>query len=132
MLDWTNYPNFSEEEFKCKHSGECFMDEKTLEKAQKLRNLYGKPMRITSGYRSSNHPVEIKRKESGRIGPHTTGKAFDTAVMGSEAHQFLKVAQEIGFTGIGVQQKGNKRFIHLDTIKKDEYENIPRPWIWSY
>ena len=132
MMDWSKYENFSEEEFKCRHCGECHMDEDTMSKAQLLRTLYGKPMKITSGYRCSEHPVEAKRAAAGRIGPHTTGKAFDTAVSGRDAHAFLSAAHVVGFTGIGVQQKGQGRFIHLDTIKDDEHETIRRPWIWSY
>jgi hypothetical protein len=33
----------------------------------------------------------------------------------------------MGFTGIGVQQKGSRRFIHLDVL-----QNPPRPNVWSY
>jgi zinc D-Ala-D-Ala carboxypeptidase len=36
------------------------------------------------------------------------------------------MALEAGFTGIGVQQKGTGRFLHLDTL-----ENL-RPTVWSY
>jgi len=37
------------------------------------------------------------------------------------------LALELGFTGIGVQQKGTGRFPHLDTL-----EEPPRPNVWSY
>jgi len=40
----------------------------------------------------------------------------------------LKIALEEGMTGIGVQQKGSGRFLHLDDVT----EEIQRPWIWSY
>ena len=35
-----------------------------------------------------------------------------------------------GFTGIGVNQKGGGRFIHLDIAEIENYS--PRPHIWSY
>ena len=44
--------------------------------------------------------------------------------------RFITHAQEYGFTGIGVNQKGNSRFIHLDIA--DHSEERPRPTVWSY
>ena len=46
------------------------------------------------------------------------------------AYNLLKIAFTVGFTGIGVNQKGGARFLHLDTI--DNSPNRPRPTIWSY
>ena len=34
------------------------------------------------------------------------------------------------FTGIGVNQKGDSRFIHIDDIESTQKR--PRPWVWSY
>ena len=58
--DWDRYPNFSRIEFACSHTGECDMDAEFMDALQELRNQFG-PMRITSGYRSPEHPIE-KRK----------------------------------------------------------------------
>ena len=52
-MDWTKYPNFTEEEFKCKHCGKAEMNAAFMGKLQHLRNAYGKPMTITSGYRTA-------------------------------------------------------------------------------
>ena len=41
-------------------------------------------------------------------------------------------ALEVGFTGIGVQQAGDSRFIHLHDIQPEDDFHVPRPWIWSY
>jgi zinc D-Ala-D-Ala carboxypeptidase len=49
------------------------------------------------------------------------------AVDGQQAHKLLKLAFELGFTGIGVNQKTSGRFIHLDTLTE-----APRPNVWSY
>ena len=127
MVNWENYPNFKKEEFDCKHSGKNEMKADFMEKLQQLRTAYGKPMRITSGFRDSTHPIEAKKA---RAGAHASGKAADIGVDREDAYTLLKMALEIGFTGIGIQQKGGGRFIHLDTI-----ENGPeflRPTIWSY
>lgn len=125
-LDWSAYPNFSESEFRCKHSGKCEMHPEFMARLQKLRDLYGKPMVITSGYRDKTHPIEARKPGSG--GAHTTGRACDVAVRGADAIRIVQLAIQLGFTGIGVQQKGASRFIHLDDVT----EGLPRPTMWSY
>jgi hypothetical protein len=42
----------------------------------------------------------------------------------------MRLAIAAGFTGLGCQQKGAGRFLHLDLIP-DSYAH-KRPWIWSY
>lgn len=123
-MDWTKYPNFTEEEFKCKHCGKAEMNAAFMGKLQQLRNAYGKPMAITSGYRCPDHPIEAKKQTPGA---HASGQACDVGVQGTDAYHLLKLAFALDFTGIGVQQKGSGRFIHLDTLR-----NPPRPNVWSY
>ena len=124
MIDWKLYPNFSAKEFDCTHCGKNEMQPEFLSRLQALRMKYNKPMRITSGYRCPEHPIEAKKAKPGA---HASGCACDVGVEGSDAHRLLRLALELGFTGIGVQQKGTGRFIHLDTL-----EEPPRPNIWSY
>jgi zinc D-Ala-D-Ala carboxypeptidase len=124
MINWDNYPNFSEKEFACSHTGECDMREDFLDALQTMRGIYDKPMTITSGYRHPTHPIEAKKSSPGA---HTTGCAADIACSGAEAYELLQIAFELGFTGIGVSQKGSARFIHLDML-----ETPPRPNVWSY
>ena len=93
-------------------------------KLQAFRMQYGKPMRITSGYRCPEHPLEAKKSKPGA---HASGLACDVGVDGQEAYDILKLAFQLGFKGIGVNQKGTGRFIHLDML-----EEAPRPNVWSY
>lgn len=79
-------------------------------------------MRIISGYRCPQHPIEVKKSAPG---PHTTGLACDVAVEGADAYRLLRLALELDFKGIGVQQKGQGRFLHLDLVS--EYGRL-----WSY
>ena len=123
-MDWSRYPNFNEDEFKCKHCGKTEMRPAFMAKLQQLRNAYGKPMIITSGYRCPDHPIEAAKDKPGA---HSTGQACDVAVAGNDAYQLLKLALAFEFTGIGVQQKGSGRFLHLDTLREP-----PRPNVWSY
>ena len=123
-MNWDNYPNFSEAEFTCSHSGKCEMQASFMEKLQALRTAHGKAMTVTSGYRHETHPVEA---EKDRPGIHTMGLAVDIACNGSDAYNIMRLAFELGFTGIGVAQSGRNRFLHLDT-----YTKPPRSNVWSY
>jgi len=49
-MDW-NYPNFTRAEMACQHCGAEGIQPALMDKLQELRTAYGKPMRITSGYR---------------------------------------------------------------------------------
>ena len=123
-MDWKFYPNFKAEEFNCSHCGDNKMTPEFMGKLQALRTAYGKPMRVTSGYRCPEHPIEAKKAKPGA---HASGCACDIGIDGADAHRLLKLAFAAGFTGIGVQQKGSGRFIHLDTL-----EGGLRPNVWSY
>ena len=124
MIDWSLYKNFSKAEFDCTHCGANQMTPAFMSKLQALRMAYGKPMRITSGFRCAQHPIEAKKATPGA---HASGCACDVGVDGQQAHELMKHAFALGFTGIGVNQKAGSRFIHLDTL-----EGGPRPNVWSY
>jgi len=124
MIDWALYPNFSKKEFDCTHCGANQMTPSFMAKLQALRTKYGKPLRITSGFRCAQHPIEAKKIKPGA---HASGCACDVGVDGQQAYEVMKIAFELGFTGIGVNQKTSGRFIHLDTL-----EEPPRKNVWSY
>jgi len=123
-MDWTKTPNFKAAEFNCTHCGKNEMKPAFMAKLQTLRNLYGKPMRVTSGYRCPQHPIEARKAAPGA---HASGCAVDIGIEGADAHRLLTLAVGVGFNGIGVQQKGSGRFLHLDTL-----EGPTRPTLWSY
>jgi len=125
-MSWES-PYFTSEEMKCSHTGLEKMDAKFMEMLTELRVAYAKPMRVTSAYRDATHPIEAKKAKPGA---HATGKAADIAVERGEAYEVLKLALEIGFTGIGVAQKGSGRFLHLDICNSDD--GMIRPTVWSY
>jgi zinc D-Ala-D-Ala carboxypeptidase len=117
---------FKTEEFACKHCGVSVMNTEFLNLVDELRHRYGKPLVVNSGYRCPEHNKKVST--TGADGPHTTGKAADFSVRGADAYRLMKIAYELGFTGIGVSQKGATRFIHLDTIE----DSPVRPGVWSY
>lgn len=100
-----------------------------MEKVENLRNLYGKPMKITSAARCPEYNEKVSH--TGKTGPHTTGRAVDIAVERQDAFRLLSLALSTpDFTGIGVSQKGSGRFLHLDDLPNKGGQ--PRPTIWSY
>ena len=118
MINWNDYKNFKKSEFDCKETGENNMQKEFMDKLQELRNRFGKPIIISSGFRSVKHSIEAKKSKGGY---HTKGLACDIACYSNTAYDIVKIALELGFTGIGVNQKGNSgRFIHLDLRPKNE------------
>lgn len=118
------YKYFKDSEVACQHCGKQGMDEEFMRKIEQLRETLGFPFVVTSAYRCSEHPIEASKKT---VGPHQQGKAMDIRVSRERAYRLLQAALGAGFTGIGVQQKGNVRYLHLDTCDGDM-----RPTIWSY
>jgi uncharacterized protein YcbK (DUF882 family) len=123
MIDWTKYPNFTAAEFACKHTGRHGMKSEFMDRLQKLRTEYGKPMTITSGYRHPSHPVEARKGHSN--GEHTRGMCADIACStGSERYELVQLAMIHGFHRIGIA----KTFLHLGLGGP----GLPSNVIWEY
>lgn len=129
------WPNFTFNEIACKETGECSINEDTMDLLQLLRSEYGRSLIISSGFRSPRHSTEAKKKDlegNPRPGSHAIGRAIDIAIRGEDAYMVLSLATNLGFTGIGVSQKAHKRFLHLDDIQPSDNFHVPRPSLWSY
>lgn len=98
-----------------------------IDKLEVLRGHLKFPLVITSGFRCQKYNNEIS--SSGWNGPHTTGRAADVLVDRGKAFELLAVVKQFGFTGVGIKQRGNNRFIHLDDLPNGAFI---RPTIWSY
>jgi len=122
--------HFRDHELKCRCCGKNLMDPEFMEKLEVLRVHFDTPMVVTSAYRCPKHNYTVST--TGAKGPHTTGKAIDISIAGSDAHYLVRLAMRMGFTGIGINQKGAhiSRFVHLDTLTEEE--GYPRPRVWSY
>lgn len=124
---------FKPSEFACRcglcQSDGTEMSPRLIEALEALRIIVNFPLIVTSGYRCHNHPAERIKNAPG---PHCGGVAVDLSVNGERALELLKAALAMGiFTGIGIQQKGVGRFIHLDIAEPHEFGGA-RPTIWSY
>ena len=100
------------------------MDEKLLAMLDNLREAFGYPIKLTSTYRSPDHPIEAKKSKPGE---HAYGAAVDIACVGGEAtYKLVKAAIEVGFTRIGISRKNN--FVHVGI----GYDGAPPMTIWTY
>lgn len=99
-----------------------------MDKVEQLRVSVGFALPVSSAARCPTHNARVS--STGRTGPHTTGRAIDLVVDRKKAYMVLAAALKMGFTGIGVQQKGTGRFIHIDDLP--DAEGQPRPTTWSY
>jgi zinc D-Ala-D-Ala carboxypeptidase len=120
---------FSRSEFTCKCGcGGNEIQDDFIDRLDQLREKLGFRLRITSGYRCPSHNLQVA--SSGATGPHTTGRAADIAVDRERAYELVAWAEACGFTGIGLNQKGPSRFIHLDDLP--HASGRPRPTVWTY
>ena len=121
------WPHFTAAEMRCKQTNEDGVTAELMDSLEDLRNKCGFPLVVSSGFRGLLHSIEVAKVKRGKApGTHNQGIAVDIAISGIDAVTMLRHALEIGFTGIGVSQRGPwaNRFIHLDLRKT--------PTIWSY
>ena len=126
-------------EMACPCCGECRMDATFMHQLQKVRDVYGKSIKINSGYRCPAHNAEVS--STGTTGPHTLiavgdappqAHAVDVLLYGERAFKVMSRAAQYGMTGLGAHQRGPRadRIIHLDDLPNDPHP--PRPWTWTY
>ncbi len=120
---------FKFEDFACKCGcGSNLIDGTFIDKLDELRERCGFPIPITSGYRCPEWNQKVST--TGPAGPHTTGHAADLGVRGERAYTVIREALAMRFSGIGINQKGVARFVHLDDLPNTP--SSPRPNTWSY
>ena len=99
-------PNFSVYEIACKCGcGAHEMDKEFMRMLQSLREDMQGPLRVSSGFRCEDHNQSVST--TGRNGPHTLAKATDILISGERAMVLFEKARHIGFSGIGLSQKGH-------------------------
>jgi uncharacterized protein YcbK (DUF882 family) len=110
----TRWKYFSEDELRCKGTGEVNMDELFMDMLVSLRERLKQPMSISSGYRSESHNIAIGGSTRSA---HLKGCAVDVVCSGHKAFEIVRIALELGFTGIGVKQNG----VHEKKIYTSRY-----------
>jgi len=104
----------------CTHCGETGMDPEFMNWLDAVRHDCGFPMKVTSGYRCAEHPIEAAKIQPGA---HSTGRAVDIAVADAQAIKVIEKASKLGCTRVGV--KANV-FIHLDRSERHSSQ------LWTY
>ena len=110
-------PNFSVNEMTCKCGcGAHEMDEEFMRMLQTLRDEMQGPLKVSSGFRCEDHNQMVST--TGRNVQQTLARATDILISGERAMVLFEKARQIGFSGIGLSQKGNhsSRFLHLETL----------------
>ncbi len=111
-MDQWRWPDFSPQELASKGEGELMIDEPSLDRLQALRTALGKPLIITSAYRSLAHNRRIGSKDTSQ---HRKAKAYDVLMANHDPGVFERAARAAGFTGIGHYPNSRNPFMHIDT-----------------
>lgn len=108
--------NFNSSEFDCHGSGCCsstLVDDKLVTYLQQIREHFGKPVNISSGYRCATHNKNIGGATNSR---HSKGQAADIYINGVAPAEIAKYAESMGILGIGLYETNNDGFfVHVDT-----------------
>lgn len=101
-------PNFYIGEFMCRDGSTLILIDKRLsEGLQRIRAIIGKPVIITSAFRTPEHNAAVGGADESR---HKTGQAADIVVQGMTPDQVADIARQVGFRGIGIY----RTFTHVD------------------
>ena len=108
--------NFNSSEFDCHGSGCCsstLVDDKLVTYLQQIREHFGKPLNISSGYRCATHNKNVGGATNSR---HAKGQAADIYITGVTPAEIAKYAESIGILGIGLYETNSDgHFVHVDT-----------------
>lgn len=108
--------NFKVSEFACHGSGCCStvkIDTALVAYLQKIRDHFGAPVTIDSGYRCKAYNSLISNAAS--KSKHMDGMAADISVKGVSPAEVAKYAESIGIKGIGLYEEKDGNFVHIDT-----------------
>lgn len=114
-------PAFRVREFRCRDGSDAIMIDQTLVVLlQAIREHFGKPVTITSGYRTAAHNTAVGGAKSSQ---HLLGRAADFYVEGVDVATVAAYAETLlpGRGGIGRYPKDAKHptrktgWVHIDT-----------------
>lgn len=114
--------NFKVKEFKCRDGSDpVLVDTELVGLLQNIRDHFGKPLHITSGWRTASH--NAKTKNASKYSQHLYGKAADFWVEGVTPQEVYAYAEKLlreqrnGLGGLGVYPPELGRecgWVHLD------------------
>ena len=110
--------NFTVAEFACKDGSDpVFVDSSLAALLQKIRDHFGRPVVITSGYRTASHNTRVGGSRSSQ---HLLGRAADIQVADTPVEDVAAYAESLmpAWGGVGrypVKAGRAKGWVHVDT-----------------
>ena len=99
--------NFSVNEMACRCGcGTSEVDPEFMRMLQELRDQMQGPLLVSSGRRCDYHNDAVSTAKNKKKGVHTLGQASDILISGERAMLLFEKARKIGFSGIGLSQRG--------------------------
>ena len=110
-------PSFRVREFACKGSDVVLIDDELVVLLQCIREHFGKPVTITSGYRTAAHNAAVGGAKSSQ---HLLGRAADIRVQGVSVEDVAAYAESLmpDWGGVGrypVKAGRATGWVHVDT-----------------
>ena len=110
-------PSFRVREFACKGSDVVLIDDELVVLLQCIREHFGKPVHITSGYRTAEHNAAVGGSKSSQ---HLLGRAADIQVAGVSVEDVAAYAESLmpDWGGVGrypVKAGRATGWVHVDT-----------------
>lgn len=104
--------NFKVKEFQSRDGADrVVIDDDLVGLLQRVRDHFGQPVNITSGFRTATYNAKVGGTTSSY---HTRGRAADIQVRGVNPGKVAMYLESIGAPGIGLYTHGNG-FVHVDT-----------------
>lgn len=98
------------------------MHQELLELLDEMRAIYGKPIVITSGYRTPEHNAKVGGVDTSS---HLKGLAVDIAIKNNtERYEIIRIAMLLGIKRIGT----GSGFVHID-IDNSKPQNVN--WLYK-
>ena len=115
--------NFKVKEFACRDgSDKILVDIDLVAKLQDLRDYLGKPVTITSGYRTESYNDSCGGAKSSY---HLKGQAVDIYCDGVKPIVIALWAEFNGLGGVGIYLNRDREFVHIDT-RQTKYRWVNR------
>ena len=115
--------HFNVREFRCRDGSDpIFVDTELVEILEKIRTHFGKPVAITSAFRTAAHNATVAK--AAKYSQHLYGKAADIQVQGISVETVYAYADKLlgNAGGCGIYPPGLGRangWVHVD-VRKDK------------
>lgn len=105
--------NFHVKEFRCKDGSDpIFVDSDLVNLLQKIRDHFGKPVNISSAFRTASH--NAKQKKASKYSQHLYGKAADIWIAGVSVDTMAAYVETLLPNRGGIGRYYTDKFVHVD------------------